>query len=115
MVGFVGSLSATWRTLLLRFALAFVVLALAWWARDLGADSGTGWKPTRSFFDPATNGPLLFRVELWNGYASYDLILLAALILATPGWSLRQRGRLFVLGLVLVTLTESAFFLSTIK
>ena len=53
--------------------------------------------------------------SLWNGYASYDLILLGALILATPGWSLRQRGRLFALGLALLTLAEFAFFLSTIE
>jgi SEC-C motif-containing protein len=139
LAGFVQSLSATWRILLLRFALAFVVLAIAWWALApayaqllamLGrplipvlehvpgttywVEDATVWT-TRSLFDPATQRPQVFKVELWKGYASYDLILLAALILATPGWSLRQRGRLLGLGLVLITLTEFAFFLSTIE
>jgi hypothetical protein len=139
LAGFVGSLSATWRAFLVRFALAFVVLALAWWALapayayllmglaravapvvETSAETRYSVEKasiltTRSFFDPATQRPLFFRVELWNGYASYDLILLAALILVTPGWPLRQRARLFVLGLVLVTLVEFAFLLSTIK
>jgi hypothetical protein len=139
LAGFVGSLNATWRTFLLRFALAFVVLAVGWWALapayarvlmalgrplmpvlEASADTrywvqdATVWT-TRSFLDPATQQPLVFRVELWKGYASYDLILLAALILATPGWSLRQRGRLLVLGLAILTLAEFAFFVSTIK
>lgn len=139
MAGFVQSLSATWRILLLRFALAFVVLAVAWWALAptyaqllvmLGrplipvleyvpgttywVEDATVWT-TRSVFDPATRRPTVFKVELWKGYSSYDLILLTALILATPGWSLRQRGRLLGLGLVLITLTEFAFFLSTIE
>ena len=69
----------------------------------------------RSLFDPAVQRPAVFRVELWKGYNSYDLILLTSLILATPGWSLRQRGRLLAIGLVLITLTEFAFFLSTIE
>jgi hypothetical protein len=137
LAGFVQSLSATWRTFLLRFALAFVALALGWWILApayaevlamLGrllipviehaagtayrVEGATVWT-TRSFFDPATQQPLLFRADLWKGYASYDLILLAALILATPGWSLRQRGRLLGLGLVLITLTEFAFLLAT--
>jgi hypothetical protein len=138
--GFVQSLSATWRIFLLRFALAFVVLALGWWALAplyahllvmLGrpvirmienvpgttywVEDATIWT-TRSFFDPATpERPATFKMELWRGYANYDLILLAALILATPGWSLRQRGRLLGLGLVLTTLAEFAFFLSTIQ
>jgi hypothetical protein len=150
LAGFAQSLRATWRTFLLRFALAFVLMAFAWvgWP---GA-SGSGWlalgpayahllvilaRPlipviettpvptywvegatvwtTRSFFDPATRRPVVFRVEIWKGYASYDLILLAALILATPGWSLRERGRLLALGLVLLTLAEFAFFLATIE
>jgi hypothetical protein len=139
LVGFVQSLRAVWRVFLLRFALAFVVLALGWWALApayahllavLGrplipviehaagttywVEGATIWT-TRSFFDPATQRPLRFKFELWKGYSSYDLLLLAALILATPGWSLRQRGRLLGLGLILITLTEFAFFLSTIE
>src|SRR5262249_32328715 len=67
------------------------------------------------FFDPAIQGPLTFKVEIWKGNSSYDLILLIALILATPGLSLRRLGRLLGIGLVLITLTEFAFFLSTIE
>lgn len=70
---------------------------------------------TRSVVDPTMQKPVTFEFELWKGYASYDLILLAALIVATPGWSLRQRGRLLAIGLGLITLTELAFFLSTIE
>jgi len=139
LAGFVQSLSATWRIFLLRFALAFIVLALAWWALApvyaqflamLGrplipaientagttywVEGGTVYTK-RSFFDPATQRPLNFKVEIWKGYSSYDLILLSALILATPGWTLRQRGRLLGLGLLLITVTEFAFFLSTIE
>jgi hypothetical protein len=77
-------------------------------------EGATVWT-TRSFFDPATQRPVVFRVQLWKGNASYDLILLAALILATPGWSLRERGRLLALGLALLTLAEFAFFLATIE
>src|SRR5262245_5259043 len=137
--GFVRSLSATWRTFLLRLALAFAVLALGWWAiapayahmlMVLGrplipvlehtpgttywVEGATVWT-TRSFIDSAGGKPAIFKVEIWKGYASYDLILLAAAIIATPGWSLRQRARLLGLGLVLITLTEFAFFLSTIE
>ena len=137
--GFVRSLRATWRIFLLRFALAFVALALVWWAlapayahllmvlgrplipviehtagTSYWVEGATVWT-TRSFFDPAAQKRAIFQVELWKGYACYDLILLAAVILATPGWSLRQRGRLLGLGLVLITVTEFAFFLSTIE
>ena len=136
MAGFVQSLSATWRIFLLRFVLAFVLLALVWWplapayahllimlgrpvfpmiespAETYWVEGAQIWA-TRSVFDPATGRPLKLKAELWRGYASYDLILLFALILATPGWSLHQRGRLLGLGLVLITLTEFAFFLSS--
>jgi hypothetical protein len=139
LAGFVQSLSATWRILLLRFALAFVVLAIAWWAlapayAELFATLGRPLIPVlesstettysvegatvwarRSFFDPTTKQPTVFINELWKGYNSYDLILLTALILATPGWPLRQRVRLLGVGLILITVTEFAFFLSTIE
>jgi hypothetical protein len=139
LAGFVQALRATWRAFLLRFALAFIVLALAWsacapayayllmmLARPLApviehAAGTTYWVEgatvygTRFLFNPATRQPAGFKVELWKGYSSYDLILLMALILATPGWPLRQRGRLLGIGLVLITATEFAFFLSTIE
>jgi hypothetical protein len=139
LAGFVGSLSATWRTFLLRLFLTLVVLGLGWWrfAPDYaqllmllgrpviplierGVEApyrvdGATIVVTRSVLDPTLQKPVTYEFDLWKGYASYDLILLAALIVATPGWSLRQRVRLLGLGLVLITLTELAFFLSTIE
>jgi hypothetical protein len=136
---FVRSLRATWRTFLLRFALAFVVLALGWMViapayahmlATLGRPlipvletrpgtiysvEGAKVYARRSIPDPGTRRTATFKFELWRGYASYDLILLAALILATPGWSLRQRSRLLGLGLGLLTLSEIAFFLVTVE
>jgi hypothetical protein len=51
---------------------------------------------------------------LWVPTANYGVPLLAALILATPGWSWRRRGRALAVGLGLVTLTQIAFLLVTI-
>jgi hypothetical protein len=137
--GFVRSLSATWRIFLLRFALAFLVLGLGWWllahnyahllallgrpfvpfierqAETIYRVEGATILATRSLTDPATQKPVQFEFELWKGYASYDVILLVALIVATPGWPLARRVRLIGIGLVLITLTELAFYLSTIE
>jgi hypothetical protein len=137
--GFVQALSAAWRIALLRFALALIALVGAWWylappyahlltwmARPLlpvteQRAETTYWVEGAtvytivSFLDPGTQQRLNFKAEIWKGYASYDLILLMALIVATPGWSLRQRGRLLGLGLILITGTEFAFFLSTME
>ncbi len=77
-------------------------------------EGATIWT-VRSYVDPATRQLVRFRGELWKGYSSYSLILLAALILATPGWSLRQRCRLLAIGCGLLTLIELAFFLSTVE
>jgi hypothetical protein len=51
---------------------------------------------------------------LWVPAANYGVPLLAALILATPGWSWRRRGRALVWGLGLLTLAQIAFLLVTI-
>jgi hypothetical protein len=40
--------------------------------------------------------------------------VLTALILATPGWTWRRRGRALVVGLSLITLTQITFFVVTI-
>jgi len=48
------------------------------------------------------------RVPLWVPDQNYGLVLIAALILATPGWSLRQRGRALGASLALITLTQLA-------
>ena len=146
MPGFVQSLKATWRTFLLRFALAFILTAVAWvgvpgssfalgpaFAHLFAAlgrplipaiettEGTTYWVEgatvytTRSFVDPATRRALRFKVEVWKGNSSYALILFASLMLATPGWSLRQRLRLLGIGLALLAVAEFAFFISTIE
>lgn len=51
---------------------------------------------------------------LWLPAANYGLPLLAALVLAAPGWSWRRRGRALAIGLALLTLTQVVFFLITV-
>lgn len=51
---------------------------------------------------------------IWVPTANYGVPLLAALILATPGWSWRRLGRALAVGLGLLTLTQIAFVLVTI-
>ncbi len=48
------------------------------------------------------------RVQLWVPGQNYGLGLIAALVLATPGGSLRQRGRALGASLALITLTQLA-------
>ena len=51
---------------------------------------------------------------LWVPAANYGVPLLAALILATPGWSWRRRGRALAWGVGLLTLSQIAFLLVTV-
>ena len=51
---------------------------------------------------------------VWLPAANYGPPVLAALILATPAWTWRRRGRALVVGLTLLTLTQIAFFIVTI-
>jgi SEC-C motif-containing protein len=51
---------------------------------------------------------------VWVGAANYGLPLLAALILAAPGWSWRRRGRSLAIGLALLVLSQVAFFVITV-
>jgi hypothetical protein len=51
---------------------------------------------------------------VWLPAANYGLPLLAALILAAPGWTWRRRGRALGVGLTLLTLTQIVFFLITV-
>jgi hypothetical protein len=48
------------------------------------------------------------REWLWVPDQNYGLVLIAALVLATPGWSLRRRARALGAGLALITLTQLA-------
>jgi len=51
---------------------------------------------------------------LWGASANYGVPLLAALILATPGWSRGRRWRAMGIGLGLITITQVAFLLVNI-
>ena len=46
---------------------------------------------------------------IWNAAADYSTALLAALILATPGWAWRTRTRALAWGLGLLTLTQLTY------
>ncbi len=138
LAGFVRSLRATWRSVLLRLAGGFVVLALLWWAIApvyaslfaavasplipvLEATSGTRYLVEGATVVAARRIPLpqqreivTIRRKLWDASADYNLALLAALLLATPGWTWRQRVRAMVWGIGLLALTQFAFFLVTV-
>jgi hypothetical protein len=51
----------------------------------------------------------------WAASANFGVPLLAAFIVATPGWTWRRRGRALAWGLGLLTLTQVAFMLVTIE
>jgi SEC-C motif len=51
---------------------------------------------------------------IWVPTANYGVPLLAALVVATSGWSWRRRGRALAVGLALITVTQIAFVLVTI-
>ena len=58
------------------------------------------------------SAPLVW--PIWVAAANYGMPLLAALIVATPGWSWRRRGEMLAVGLGVLTLTQIAFVLVTI-
>jgi hypothetical protein len=135
LAGFVQSLRATWRSVLLRFVLAFALLALLWLTiapayafllATLGkpliplleATPGTRYLVEGSTIVAARRIPVpqqrevvTFSRKLWDGAADYNVALLVALLLATPGWSWRQRGRALAFGIGLLVLTQLASFL----
>lgn len=51
---------------------------------------------------------------VWSPESNFGPPVLAALILAAPGWTWRRRGRALAVGLTLLTLTQIAFFIVTI-
>ena len=51
---------------------------------------------------------------LWLPAANFGVPMLTALILATPAWSWRRRGRALAWGLFLLTISQVAFLLVTI-
>ncbi len=55
------------------------------------------------------------RRGLWTAASDYNVVLLAALFLATPGWTLRQRFRALAWGLGLLGFTHLASFLINVE
>lgn len=55
------------------------------------------------------------RRRLWAATSDYNVALLAALVLATPGWTLRQRFRALAWGLGLLGLTHLVSFLINVE
>jgi hypothetical protein len=138
LAGFARSLRGAWPWFLLRLVVALVAASLAWtlvapvYAGGLGlicralAPRLEQSPDTRYVFE---NGRLLaqrltwlpkqqrlstLNWPIWQSAANYGVPLLAALILATPGWGWRRRARALGIGLGLLTLTQIAFVLVTV-
>lgn len=133
------SLSSGWKPVLVRFAGAFLVLTGLWWGALSHvylfsiATVGRVLMPlveARPGTRYAIEGSAIFAVRrlglpqgetvtihqpIWVAGADYGLVLLGALILATPGWSRRERARLLGLGLPLLMLADVAFLLVNIE
>jgi len=137
--GFVHALSGDWRGALGRFLLALVGASLLWvavgpayaWglaavarvaAPALEKSPGMRYEVVGSRvhairpFGPATERPpqrLVYVV--WAASSNFGLPVLAALIVATPGWGWGARARALVWGLGFLTLTQVAVMLVTFE
>jgi hypothetical protein len=60
---------------------------------------------------PEKQEVVTIQCTLWDGAADHNVALLTALLLATPWWSWRQRGRAFAFGIGLLVLNQLASFL----
>jgi hypothetical protein len=132
LAGFVRSLRTTWRRVLLRFVASFIVSAALWagvaapYASLLASlarplipllERASG---TRYLVDGSTivavrpivigqyHKNVVHLEPLWDPGKNYGLMLLVALVLATPGWSHRRRGQGLGVGVALLTLTQLA-------
>jgi hypothetical protein len=136
---FVDSLRTAWRPALLHFAGALVGLSLLWavaapgYARGLAVVGrllspaleqspstryeveGARVLAHRTLWLPKRRQTLPLVQPLWTGSQNFGPPLLAALILATPGWRWRRRGRALVVGLALLTVTQVAYLVITIE
>jgi class 3 adenylate cyclase len=126
-----------WRALLLRSAMAFVLLVPLWGVvapsyaylltaagRPFGllleTHPGTRYLAESRTIVAAREVPrvkqagvVTVQKRLWT--SQYHIPLLIALVLATPGWSLRQRGHALGLSLVLLFLLDLALFLINVE
>lgn len=69
----------------------------------------------RTLWLPKRRQTLPLVQPLWTGSQNFGPPLLAALILATPGWGWRRRGRALAVGLGLLSVTQVAYLVVTIK
>ena len=138
LAAFARSLKATWPRTLLTLLVCLLASALAWaalapvYAAGLAA-IGRALTPLlepspdaryvvdgarvlvqRPTWLPRQQRTAPLNWPVWVGAANYGLPLLAALIVAAPGWSWRRRGRSLVIGLGLLTLTQVVFFVVTV-
>ena len=137
MAGFAQSLRATWRPFLLRFAGALGLLAPLWlalgpiYARMLLAVTrplipvlnetreilylveGSTIVTTHRIPMPVEQGVVTIRRVLWVAASDCSAVLLTAAILASLGWTWRQRGRALVWSLGLLFLTQVVFLIAS--
>ena len=119
-----------WRALLGRFVAIFAGLSLVWVlvaplyasllagvaavvAPALGDSTDRGWQAEgtrivvlRPAADPLGRGSMMVRQGLWDGRVTFTPALLAAALLATPGWSPGRRGRSLAIGLGALAFTQ---------
>jgi hypothetical protein len=136
---FADSLRAGRGAALLRLAAALVAVSLLWAAAAPAYARGLAWlaRPLASALEgsPGTRyeveGSRLVAYRpvrlagqersrplvqpLWTGARSFGLPLLAALVLASPGWSWRRRARALGIGLALLSVTQVAQLLVAIE
>jgi hypothetical protein len=132
LAGFADSLKTSWRGFLLRAGGAFLILALLWvvlapaYAHLLAAfasplipsiesSPGTRYRvegttiiAERPIMRQTSGKVAVSRTLLRETSGDYPLALLAALVLATPAWSLKRRGSVFCSGRHSVLDTESS-------
>ena len=138
LAGFARSLRGAWPRFLLRLVVGLVAASLVWtlvaplYANGLGLicralapllenspDTRYVFEDGRLLAQRPTWLPKQQRLStlnwpIWQSAANYGVPLLAALILATPGWGWRRRGRALGVGLGLLTVTQIAFVLVTV-
>lgn len=139
LVGFIDTLKTAWRGFILRAGGAFFALTLLWTVcaplyahffvalaspliSSIESSPGTRYvvegtkiiaeRPImRRTIEDVTAG----RTPLRETSGDYPLALLAALVLATPAWSLRRRGRVLAATVGLLILTQFLSFVINIE
>ena len=139
LAGFADSLKASWRGFILRAGGAFLILALLWvvlapaYAHLLAAfasplipsiesSHGTRYRvegttiiAERPIMRQTSEKVTVSRTLLRETSGDYPLALLAALVLATPAWSLTRRGSVFAVTVGLLIFTQFLSLLVNIE